>query len=427
MMSDASPKILSLDSIDKPKILRLDHIDTPYILLFESVSSEQPENSVVIRKGTTKGQFLYLLKSDINKTRNGNIGVKVYAGWTSLIAKKAITGAGMYYISADDNSGVGYYAIIQKQRGKLLIVETGTNVDILKSENLSMSQFTLISINSLSGETSKLKELVLTQESNVTVPAVLSMLVIISAVLFFIQKNNGDFLKFNIGPPSESSNIYNQYMEAKRLYIQSWPNDLVAVSEFINVLKKGANPSTYDNYVDWGKQVAFSIMLDSKTASNYSNTTVGVMGDYVMTISNPGFTENDDISINENIDNWFDVDRLNEETINLLRNKTIALKNSVKLAPVSRNWSIVYDALKGISLDVKYSHNGMSNYSFTPNELLENDKSGYRQAIVTGDPVKVLTAVAYVQTKAPVSIQSFKITKSDYSDQMSMIIKVRGS
>lgn len=413
------------------KTLRVDHNETPFILIFESVGDKKPKNSASFQKHADSGKQVFIPYSDVNQTRNWNIGVSLYPGWTTLISKKLIMSEGMYYISPG-NKEKGFYAIVKKKGlKKLCITETGSYDDIMNSDALNLSQFTVLSVDDLDDKFSKNQEIKSAKEASKEYKSGFIKVGLIAGIFGLgVLYNEGHFdsllNKSGLNNGYEHQLAYDEYVKARKSYLAAWPTDTVAISEFINILDLGVNPSTYNSFSDWGQNINFSIVLDPETATSQSAISSGVQGDYIISISNPGYIDVES-SLEETPFDMSGGSFSRDVDIAKIKKKTAELTQSTLLAPISKNWDVMYSAAQKLKLKMLYAQDGSEDYTFTASELIKNDKSGIRRAFLIGEPERVLTAVGYVQGKAPVSIESFKIYKSGYSDEMKMLIKVRGS
>jgi len=81
---------------------------------------------------------------------------------------------------------------------------------------------------------------------------------------------------------------------------------------------------------------------------------------------------------------------------------------------------------KSRGLVIKYAQSGFGENDYTPKQILENDKSGLRRALVSGEPIALLSSIGILQREVPIVIESFKIGKGEFRDKMDMIIKIKG-
>lgn len=114
-------------------------------------------------------------------------------------------------------------------------------------------------------------------------------------------------------------------------------------------------------------------------------------------------------------------------SIRSLLEKTKQLESGNRIPNIDTSWKRIFEQARASNLKLTYAHEGEGDKKYSPSEILENDELGYRRAILTGSPLKTLSTVGFLQREIPIEIEGFRFSDAEFSVDIEMFIKVRGS
>jgi len=117
------------------------------------------------------------------------------------------------------------------------------------------------------------------------------------------------------------------------------------------------------------------------------------------------------------------------ENVNIeeLRAKVEKLEKGQRMSMLTVTWARFEERLEENGLQYKYAQTGDGSEKFSPAQVISNDETGYRRAMVWGKPNKVLSTIGLLQREIPLSIDQFKFKKGEFESEIFMFVKVRGS
>lgn len=113
----------------------------PFVLLFEQFKKQHTKDQVIPFSHKKQPDIdLCVPMSEVNFVSESHIGRDIHPGWITLIRSKLITKPGHYYVTNESTPSVGFYAEIEKVKGKLTVVNMGDESVFKNSSKLRLTQ-----------------------------------------------------------------------------------------------------------------------------------------------------------------------------------------------------------------------------------------------------------------------------------------------
>ena len=133
-----------------------------HVLVFEELYGESgpTEPSVIYKNRVDTANNLVIANSRLKLAAKTHIGAVIHPGWLSLIKWKIITAEGIYFVPFDSESGrIGYVCVIREIKGKLSIVDTGS--ELLLQQNHEYNWSMVITLDQERISTSSMKGMII--------------------------------------------------------------------------------------------------------------------------------------------------------------------------------------------------------------------------------------------------------------------------